>query len=182
MEHDGSKPDRDENPRQYDAAETAAGRKAFGQLHFGHGAWQPTFVRRPVVVLFSLLMIAAAVWPATTSPPRDSFPLSNYPMFAADRPTEARFATVVATDPDGRTDRLSPRTIGGTDQVIQAAATVAQAVRNGEAEQLCREILGRLDDPVRVEVVTETYDTIEWFDGNETPISRTVHATCEGPS
>ncbi len=140
------------------------------------------FVRRPLVILFSLLMVVAAVWPATTSPPRDSFPLSNYPMFATDRPTEASFATVVAVAPEGTTDRLTPRAIGGTDQVIQAAATVAQAVRNGEAEQLCREILDRVDGPTQLEVVTETYDTIEWFDGNETPISRTVHATCEGAS
>lgn len=139
-------------------------------------------MRRAVVILFSLLMVAAAIWPATTSPARDSFPLSNYPMFAADRPTEASFATVVAVADDGTTDRLTPRTIGGTDQVIQAAATVARAVRDDEADELCREILERVDDPARLEVVTERYDTIGWFDGSETPISRTVHATCEGPS
>ena len=138
-------------------------------------------MRRAAVILFSLLMIAAVVWPVTTTPPRDSFPLSNYPMFASDRPTEASFATVVAVAPDGTTERLTPRAIGGTDQVIQAAATVAQAVRNREADQLCHEVLGRVD-AARLEVVTEAYDTIAWFDGNETPISRTVHATCEGPS
>lgn len=138
-------------------------------------------MRRTVVILFSLAMVVAMVWPIATSPARDSFPLSNYPMFATDRPTEASFSTVIEVDADGSTRRLSPRTIGGTDQVIQAAATVAQAVRLDETDQLCREILDRVERAARLEVVTEIYDTIDWFDGDETPIRRTVHTTCGGP-
>jgi hypothetical protein len=138
-------------------------------------------VRRAVVILFSLTMVALVVWPVTTSPPRDSFPLSNYPMFARDRPTETTFATVVVVDPDGTVTRLSPREIGGTDQVIQAAATVSRAVRAGDADALCAEVLERRGDDIghgRLEVISERYDTVAWFDGDEVPIERTVHATC----
>ena len=132
--------------------------------------------------LFSVAMVLVTIWPATTSPPRDSFPLSNYPMFASDRPTTARFDTVVVVGADGSLQRLSPHTIGGTDQVIQAAATVRQAIRAGEADELCAEVAGRVTAARRVEVVTETYDTVAWFDGDEIPIARDVHAACAVPS
>ena len=79
--------------------------------------------------------------------------------------------------------RLSPHEIGGTDQVIQAAATVSRAVRTGEADALCAEVLERLGDDTddggpRLEVVSERYDTVAWFGGDETPVERTVHASC----
>ena len=32
---------------------------------------------------------------------------------------------------------------------------------------------------VAVEIVTETYDVIAYFDGDREPLARTVHARCE---
>jgi hypothetical protein len=134
--------------------------------------------RRFAIAVAGCFLLGLMVWPATVG--RDSFPLSNYPMFASDRPAQASFRTVVGVDASGSPVRLSPADIGGTDQVIQAAATVGRAIADGEADQLCAEVADRVGaDVVAVEVVTERYDTIAWFDGHETPAERVVHARCD---
>ena len=55
---------------------------------------------------------------------------------------------------------------------------MGKAIRADETDELCAEIAGRVDAGRTLEVVTETYDTIAWFDGDETPTDRVVHATC----
>lgn len=136
--------------------------------------------RRQVIAMAAVALVAALVWPATAD--RDSFPLSNYPMFAAARPAETTFRTAVGVDASGDVVRLSPRQIGGTDQVIQAAATIRRAIENGTADEVCAEIARRHDGAaVTVEIVTERYDTIAWFDGDTEPIERRVHARCRVP-
>ena len=32
-----------------------------------------------------------------------------------------------------------------------------------------------------LQVVTERYDTLRWFEGYHVPVNRTVHAQCEVP-
>lgn len=124
----------------------------------------------------------------------DSFPLSTYPMFSRERGRVSDFAVVVGYDTTGRAHRLSPTVIGGSDQVIHAATTVRNAIIGGPgaSDELCIEILGRVldadreagagfdrDDVVTVEIATERHDAVAWFEGDERPIERTVHATCE---
>ncbi|HEX7097509.1 MAG TPA: hypothetical protein VF183_16615 [Acidimicrobiales bacterium] len=135
--------------------------------------------RRLVAYGTALVAIVAVALPAFTD--RDSFPLSNYPMFSYDRGRVASFDTALGVLADGSTERLSPRLIGGGYEVIHAAQTVSKAIRAGDAEGLCAEIAARAagDDFVAIQVVTERYDTIRWFEGDETPIDRRVHATCE---
>jgi hypothetical protein len=136
--------------------------------------------RRLAIAAFAVALVIALVWPATVG--RDSFPLSSYPMFAAARPAETTFRSAVGVDAAGEFVRLSPRAISGTDQVIQAAATIRRAIRNDTTDQLCVEIAQRLGDGVvAVELVTERYDTIAWFDGETEPIERRVHARCPVP-
>ena len=133
--------------------------------------------RRQVIAVLAIALVAALVWPAPEG--RDSFPLSNYPMFAAARPAETSFRTAVGVDPSGGYVRLSPTDIGGTDQVIQAAATIRQALEDDDADALCSEIAERISGrAIAVEVVTERYDTIAWFEGRTEPIERRVHARC----
>jgi hypothetical protein len=77
----------------------------------------------------------------------DGFPLSTYPMFTRDPGGVVELPTVVAVGPGGEVERLSPQTIAGTDQVIQAGVAVGRAVRDGPAAAgaLCREVAGRVD-------------------------------------
>ena len=64
--------------------------------------------------------------------------------------------------------------------MIQAAGTIAQAIRSGSTEDLCREVLDKVSAPVvAVEIVTETYDVVGYFEGAKEPVQRTVHARCE---
>jgi hypothetical protein len=135
--------------------------------------------RRWVAYGITLVAVAAVALPGFTD--RDSFPLSNYPMFSSDRGRVAAFDTAVGIAPDGEVERLSPRRISGSYEVIHAASTVSKAIRAGDAPRLCREIAARAvgDGLAHVEVVTETYDTVRWFEGDEVPVARTLHARCE---
>jgi hypothetical protein len=115
---------------------------------------------------------------------RDSFPLSTFPMFAADIERTQSVDTAVAVDAAGAVIRLTPAEIGGTTVVNQAASVVTTAIVGGRAGDLCTTIAGRVGGQpgaAAVEVVTERYDAVRWFDGDRTPIDRIVHARCPVP-
>lgn len=120
----------------------------------------------------------------------DGFPLSTYPMFVADRGRVVQQATVVSADadvtepiePSDPVDRLSPSEIARTDQVIQAGATVRDAIRQGASatRELCEDVAGHVAAPAVVVVVTETYDPIGWAEDNSVdPVERLEHTRCE---
>jgi hypothetical protein len=111
----------------------------------------------------------------------DGFPLSTYPMFTSDRGRVVELPTVVAVGPDGTTERLSPATIAGTDQVVQAGVTVRQAVAagTGATARLCAEVADRVDGPATVAVVVERHDVVAWSAGDHDPVERRVLAECE---
>ena len=124
------------------------------------------------------MVLAAA--PVVRSPADDSFPLSTYPMFSLARPRETTVSSAAGYDAAGARLRLSPRVVGGTGEVIQAAGTIVQAIRDETTAALCEEILTNVPTAaVAVEIVTETYDVIGYFDGDEDPLERTIHARCE---
>lgn len=111
----------------------------------------------------------------------DGFPLSTYPMFARDRGRVVEVPSVVLVR-DGDVERLSPSTIAGSDQVIEASVVVGDAVRGGPgpAAALCREVRDRLGSSGdgEVQVVVERYDTVRWAAGDEEPDERRVVAAC----
>lgn len=117
-------------------------------------------------------------WPALSGSEIDSLPVSNYPMFAHDRPRISRFDVAVHIDGDGIERRLDPFEVGGTDQPVQAAMTVLQAIRSGRPDALCKEIAESVHVDGAIEVVSVHYDTIAWFRSEREPVSRKVHARC----
>lgn len=125
-----------------------------------------------------MALLAGLAYPAVAPGELDSLPMSNYPMFAHDRSRVTSFPVAVWLDQDGREHALDARLVGGTDQPVQAAITVRQAIEAGEADLLCREIAEQLDEPGTVEVVAVTYDAPGWFAGRKDPVERTVHAEC----
>ena len=88
----------------------------------------------------SAAVLLVLAWPAVAPREVDSFPISNYPMFAHPRGRVTNFHVVVLVDRDGVERPLDLRTVGGTDQPVQAAMTVQQAVGRGESAELCSEI------------------------------------------
>ncbi|WP_438009332.1 hypothetical protein WME89_12010 [Sorangium sp. So ce321] len=130
-----------------------------------------------------LLMLA----PLFRRPPVDSFPLSTYPMFSWGR-HDARTAVERAVGVDSRGGRrpIPPRLVG-SEEVLQAKATLAQSIRQGAraTRALCRGIAARVAeqsgqaDLVSVEIRTDTFDAVAFFEGQEAPIDSKLHATCK---
>lgn len=127
----------------------------------------------------SAVLLITLAWPAVAPAEIDSFPISNYPMFAHPRGRVTEFHVAVLIDATGAEHPLDLRVVGGTDQPVQAAMTVRQAVVRGESAALCAEIASRVDDPGIVQVVAVRYDGPAWFAGHRDPIERTVHAECD---
>jgi hypothetical protein len=125
--------------------------------------------------------VAAVVSPAIRD--RDSFPLSTYPVYASVRPRTATLDTAFGVDGDGRERRLSMAVIAATDDPLIAASRVSDAVRSGTSGVLCRLIASRAPDGlIEIVVVGETHDVVDSARGDDSLVSRTVHARCRvGP-
>lgn len=146
-----------------------------------------TAMRRTPAVVVSIAFAIAVLSPLFRSPPRDSYPLSNYPMFSQRLEAENEVRTAVGHTASGDRRLLSPRLISGSDEVMQAVQDVGDAVRAGEAADLCRAIASRVAESgrselVQVAVVTELHNSVEYFRGAEDPLATTVHAECPVPS
>ena len=133
--------------------------------------------------LAPLVAAVVVLFPLLGSLESDSYPLSTYPMFSGDRGREASIATAVGLDEMGELVRLAPEAIGGTDEVILAAATVNDAIRRGEVDELCLEIATRLtgSDVAAVVIRTERIDVVAHIADDAPPLSVRDHGTCEVP-
>jgi hypothetical protein len=118
-------------------------------------------------LIFSVLVIAATLSPALREPPRDSFPLSTYPMFSS-VPKRAWLDVIVGFDAAGNLQRIPPPLVGNPE-VMQAAETIRLAVRHKRAPQLCAEVAARVaadpnfDHVVRLEVQRRKFDPLTYF-------------------
>lgn len=133
-------------------------------------------------VVVSVVAAFLVVQPAFRDPPRDSYPLSNYPMFAEPLAATNDANTVVGITAAGERRALSPQRIAGTDEVIQAVGHVYDELASGNAARLCSDVARRIatsgpSDVVAVEVVTERQDAVAYFRGARHP-EVTVHAAC----
>lgn len=134
-------------------------------------------------VAVSMVAAFLVVQPAFRDPPRDSYPLSNYPMFA--QPLEATNSAdaVIGLTADGERRTLSPQRIAETDEVIQAVGFVYNELAAGRADRLCADVAQRVADAgpsqvVTVQVITERQDAVAYFQGVRDP-EITLHASCE---
>ena len=136
--------------------------------------------------------VTLVVSPIVAREPKDSFPLSTYPMFSHGR----KDATVtvdhaVAIGEGGAEEPVPPRLVG-SDEVLQARATIGRAAKRGaaEAKALCTAIAGRarasgaLERARTIEIRTTRIDAVAWFaaagDGQPPPAPLSVkrHASC----
>lgn len=139
---------------------------------------------RPVAYVVGMGLAALVAAPAFGNPPRDSFPLSTYPMFSSRRAMPV-LEQVVAVERNGATRPVPPQLIVN-DEVMQAAVTVRQAVHRGPAAvaTLCRHIatqMGnapRYEDVVLIEIVSARYDPILYFTEAPEPVERVRRHAC----
>ena len=137
-------------------------------------------MRRSHRLLLVGVIAVGVMSPLARDPHDDSFPLSTYPMFAANRGNEHWIPTVVEVRVGGGTTRLTPELIAGTDEVVLASVTVERAVRNGQAEDLCREVAGRLGSGRYARVQSERHDVVDLVANGAMPLAVEVHAECTG--
>lgn len=107
----------------------------------------------------------------------DSFPLSNYPMFARSRGQPTLYAAV-GRDAAGGERRLPPSALGSSE-VLQAKVLIQRSVQQGPraVQALCRSIAERLaaagERELReVEIVRRRYDPIAYFATGPEPLEQ----------
>lgn len=137
-------------------------------------------------VAVAVVAVVAVLYPLTRVLTRDSFPLSNFPMFTHDPNDVTGFQRAIGVTADGTEVVLSPQLAGGTVEVIHAAQTIATALRRGLGDELCVEIAERVagsgSPAIEVLVVTDRFDIIDGLRTDDPqPIDRDVHVTCEVP-
>lgn len=138
--------------------------------------------------LFSAAFLAAVAWPAFRDPPRDSFPLSNYPMFSRARPDpRITLTNVTAVRDDGTRVPLTPGQATGNDEVLQAMVLIRRAAlappdrRQAFCERAARRLVdgGDADGVVALEIATARHDGLAYFRPGYTPLARRLHHRCE---
>jgi hypothetical protein len=132
----------------------------------------------------SLSVLLAVASPMLGDPPRDGFPLSTYPMFSRAKSRQAVVHHVVAFSARKR-HRVVPPELLGNDEIMQAAMTVARAVRTGRTRELCEEVAREVAvapaqaDAQYLEVRTDTFDSVLYLQGERRPTRTRVHVRCE---
>lgn len=132
-----------------------------------------------------LVLVGAVLWPMFRSPPKDSFPLSTFPMFSHHRPAQMDIDHVVAVNTKRQPRVVPPGMVAGSE-VLQTKVAIAHAVRRGRGAslKLCRDVAARLAtsddyaDVVFVEVRRDRYDVLGYFSGEPKPLSSRVFARC----
>jgi hypothetical protein len=143
----------------------------------------PAVLRRAWAYAFSAAVLLAVAWPLAWDARDDSFPLSTYPMFSGRQSSEANIAHVVGLTETGERVVLPPEAVAN-DEVIQAYETVRQAIAQGAegTYALCAEAAAWAGDHrnsvVSVQVVTDRFDAVAYFDGERAPEQSTVHTEC----
>jgi len=144
-------------------------------------------VERVRAYLISLLVLGAVGAPVLRDPRDDGYPLSTYPMFSNRRGRTNAVTSAIAIAADRSEVKVPPYYVANAE-TMQAFYTLARAVRAGDeaSAQLCHAIASRLPQArdqalaraVRVEVVTESVDAIDYLAGRAQPFDRRVHASC----
>ncbi|MGO1182692.1 MAG: hypothetical protein ACTHZ5_03505 [Micrococcaceae bacterium] len=114
---------------------------------------------------------------------RDSFPLSTYPMFSADRSGRIVVPHVIGETLDGDRVNLHYRLFGtgGLNQVRKQVARTVRAGRADEVAQTYADALHQRGNPqeiAEVLVVRSRFLFADYFAGERVPWAENIHARC----
>ncbi len=145
-------------------------------------------MRTLLVVLLHTVVAVLVVGPAFRSPPRDDFPLSNYPMFSEKKDPRVTIQQVVARGEGAAEIVLGPAFVAN-EEVMQAAATIRRAMGAGAAglETLCTDIAARVSASrdselaaVReVLILSRQFHAVKYFSGDTIPEHEESLVRCE---
>ncbi|MBX2892954.1 MAG: hypothetical protein KF734_18735 [Saprospiraceae bacterium] len=145
-------------------------------------------------VALSLLVLGAVLWPVRENwrrKPKDSFPLSYFPMFSHKRDSTYSVNYFIGYDADGQS-LLVPYRYVGTGGFNQVRRQINKKVKQGKGASVIGKVARRLskaeqppyDGLVRVALVTGTYHLDSYFlHRQKTPLHEVVVAekTIEKP-
>ncbi len=140
-------------------------------------------VRRIWAYGFSAVVLIAVLLPVFGDPRSDSFPLSTYPMFSGRQSPNVNIAHVIGFTSAGERVILPPDAVGN-DEVVQAFETSRRAAAAGAEESLalCMDAAQWASehrrDAVTFALITDSFDAIQYFDGETEPRNTFVHAEC----
>ena len=138
-------------------------------------------------LLFTFVMLGAALYPLSWEPGHDSFPLSSYPMFSHGRPDPMfTMSHAVGILEDGTRVPLEPMVSAGNREVLQSMRTIEMGIAQN-APAFCQEVAARValarpeEGAIRsVELCRETWDTVAYFSEDQTEgQARHVFAVCD---
>jgi hypothetical protein len=144
---------------------------------------------KALAALFSLGLIAATLAPVKENwrdEPKDSFPLSYYPMFSFKRSENYQVHYIVGFDKNGLR-YLLPHRFAGSGGFNQTRRQLNKTVREKRAVELCKTIAARVAretdapycDIVTVKIVTGSYRFDDYFGGDIAPLSEKTRATAK---
>lgn len=140
-----------------------------------------------MAVVISVLAGAVVISPIVRNwqeKPRDSFPLSHFPMFSFEQRTEGQVTYLVGYDAKGNRIPI-PGYYAGVGGMNQIRKQISKAIRAGQARKICELAARRIvqvNDPrftqvERVELVTSVHRLNDYFSGkNKQPKLQRVHA------
>lgn len=130
--------------------------------------------------LLTIMLIATLVSPVIRN--HDSLPLSTYPMYSGTRSNISGFVTASGVDRAGDRTPLSPLTISASRSRLITQSFLNDAVRRGDAADVCAEIASRADRSLSaIEIATERHDTTARLRGEPSLEARDLHANCAVP-
>lgn len=137
----------------------------------------------------SLAVIAAVLSPMVQNwraRPKDSFPLSYYPMFTASRGEATRITYLVGVDGEGKHHPLH-YTLVGKGGLNQVRRQINRMKDEGRADKLCEQVAQKVArrkgkrhrSMVEVRVVTGQFNFNDYFlAGSKAPKNERIHAVC----
>ncbi len=138
-----------------------------------------------LIIAATLTLVMLPVRENWAAKPKDSFPLSYYPMFSATRGATYSSPSLVGWTHDGQR-RVIPYTFAGGGGFNEVRRQVRTLIGDKKAQDVCRKVARRLARSQRSEaagieklqVLTATHNLDQYFRGNKQAIRERVHATC----
>jgi hypothetical protein len=135
----------------------------------------------------TLLAVGAVLLPVAENwkrRPKDSFPLSYYPMFSMRRQRTVRLSCLVGVDGRGER-RLLHYSLAGTGGFNQVRRQINHLIREGAAEKLCEVVAAKVARKrsrryagiLTVMVVTGEFRLQDYYAGRREPLAEEVHAS-----
>ena len=149
-------------------------------------------LRKRFAAGFSAVMVCVVLSPVQENfqaKPRDSFPLSYYPMFTDKRDGEYKLNYMVGITAQGERVVI-PYNYAGSGGFNQVRRQINRRVSSGKAEKLCEKVSKRLArsiartgnhplaDVVTIQIMTGRYRFDEYFTGNKAPLKEKVRCSC----